>query len=110
MTNEEILANAPFEYVNKYYGVNACIGRAVEVNGVPGVIVEDKGHYIGVNFDTDKPGAVKPCHPTWEVKYLGMRKIRKLTKSQERGMRWLEYGHMFESFMDFVYWDMENNS
>ena len=101
--------STPFEYINKTYGVNACIGRKVMVNGKSGVIAKDCGHYIGVNFNDDKPGVISNCHPTWKVEYLGIGKIRKLTKSQERGQRWLEYGDMFESFMDFVYWDMEQN-
>jgi hypothetical protein len=95
-----------FKYINNYYGVNACIGRIVKVDGKPGVIAKDCGHYLGVNFDSDKPGVISNCHPTWEVEYFGVGKVRKLTKAQERGQRWLEYGDMFESFMDFVYWDM----
>jgi len=102
--------DSPFEYINSAYGVSACVGREVLVNGKRGTIVKDCGHHIGVNFDCDKPGVISNCHPTWEVKYFGMRKVRKLTKSQERGQRWLEYGDMFESFMDFVYWDMEQQS
>lgn len=101
------MSNAPFEYVNKAYGVNACYGRRVLIDGEPGTITKDCGHYIGVNFDHDKPGVIANCHPTWKVEYLGMGKIRKLTKAHERGKRWLEYGDMFETFMDFVYWDME---
>lgn len=101
------MSNAPFEYVNKAYGVNACYGRRVLIDGEPGTITKDCGHHIGVNFDHDKPGVIVNCHPTWKVEYLGMGKIRKLTKAQERGKRWLEYGDMFETFMDFVYWDME---
>jgi len=96
-----------FDYVNEHYGVNACHGRRVLVDGKPGIITKDCGHHIGVNFDDDKPGVINNCHPTWKVEYLGIGKVRKLTKSQERGKRWLEYGDMFESFMDFVYWDME---
>jgi len=96
-----------FEYVNNYYNVNAYLGRIVKVGGRQGVIAKDCGHYLGVNFDTDKAGVISNCHPTWKVEYLGIGKIRKMTKSQERGQRWLEYGDCFESFMDFVYWDME---
>lgn len=97
----------PFEYVNTTYGTNACIGRVVIVNGKPGVIAADRGHYIGVNFDDDKPGVISNCHPTWRIEYLGITNLRKLTQSQLRGLRWREYGDWFESFMDFVYWDME---
>jgi len=70
------------EYVRQYYGVPACIGRRVMVYGEPGIIAEDRGHYIGVNLDSDKPGRVSNYHPTDGVQYLGMGKVRKLTRSQ----------------------------
>lgn len=73
-----------FEYINYYYGVNACIGRLVIVNGKSGVIAKDCGNYIGVNFDSDKPGKISNCHPTWEVEYLGMGKVRKMTSSRPK--------------------------
>lgn len=94
-----------FEYINKTYRVPAEIGRRVTVDGKPGVIAEDRGHHIGVNFDADKPGVVKPCHPTWNVKYLGRGKIRKQTRSQARYQRFLEYGDSFSSFIEFLRWD-----
>lgn len=72
------------EYAREYYQVPAEIGRAVIVNGKPGVIAADRGNYIGVNFDEDKPGVISNCHPTWKVEYGGMRGIRKMTRSQER--------------------------
>ena len=96
-----------FEYVNNTYGVNACIGRVVIVDGKQGVIAADRGHYIGVNFNDDKAGDIKNCHPTWRIECLGIGKIRKLSRSQERYKRYLEYGDCFDSFMEFVYWDME---
>lgn len=96
-----------FDYVKSHYGVPACIGRRVEVNGKAGVIAEDRGHHIGVNFDADKPGVISPCHPTWEVKYLGMGSVRKMTASQRRYQRYMEYGDSFESFKDFLAWDAE---
>lgn len=95
------------EYVKKYYNVPAEIGRRVEVYGDAGIIAKDCGHYIGVNFDKDKPGVIRNCHPTSEVKYLGMGKIRKMTKAQERYRRFLEYGDCFDSFIDFCRWDEE---
>ena len=85
-----------FEYVKDYYGVPASLGRRVIVNGRPGIIAADRGHYIGVNFDSDKPGDISNCHPTWRVEYLGMGKVRKLTRSQKRYLRFLEYGDGFE--------------
>lgn len=51
-------------YVKQYYEVPADIGRRVMVDGEPGIITEDRGHYIGVTFDADKPGTVRNVHPT----------------------------------------------
>ncbi len=72
------------EYVKQNYGVPAEIGRRVTVYGKPGIIAEDRGHYIGVNFDADKPGVIKNAHPTSEVQYHDMGEIRKQTRSQKR--------------------------
>jgi hypothetical protein len=72
------------EYVRKYYNVPAVIGRRIEFDGKAGIIAEDRGNYIGVNFDKDKPSAILNLHPTYKVKYLGMGKIRKMTRSQQR--------------------------
>lgn len=72
------------EYVQKYYKVPACIGRGVLVGGKPGVIAEDRGAYIGVLFDTDKPNSISPCHPTSQVEYGEMREVRQMTRSQRR--------------------------
>ena len=93
------------EYVKKYYGVPAEIGRRVVVDGKPGVIAADRGHHIGVNFDADKPGDISPCHPIWRVEYGGMARVRRMTKSQQRYKRFLEYGDCFDSFIDFCRWD-----
>lgn len=93
------------EYVRENYGVTACIGRRVTVDGKPGIIAEDRGHYIGVNFDSDKPGVIMNAHPTWKVEYLEMGKVRKLTRSQIRYHRFLEFGDGFDSFLDFCRWE-----
>ena len=95
------------EYVQEHYGVPACIGRRVIVNGKPGIIAEDRGHHIGVNFDSDKPGEVVPAHPTWKVEYGEMGKVRKMTRSQQRYQRFLEFGDGFDSFLDFCRWDAQ---
>jgi len=92
------------EYAQQYYGVPASIGRRVVVNGRHGVIAKDCGHHIGVNFDDEKPGSISPCHPTWEVEYLGMGKVRKMTRSQKRYQRFREFGDCFDSFIDFCRW------
>ena len=90
------------EYVSKYYGVPACIGRRVEVEGKPGIIAEDRGNYIGVLLDSDKPNNINPYHPTHKVKYLGMGRVRKMTRSQLRYRRFLRFGDCFDSFADFL--------
>ena len=91
------------EYVRQHYGVPACIGRRVVAYGKPGVIVEDRGHYIGVNLDKDKPGRVNNYHPTDQVTYLGMGKVRKMTRSQQNYRDYLrsDCGHTFAEWMLF---------
>lgn len=71
-------------YASRHYGVPADIGRRVTVYGNPGIIAEDRGHYLGVNFDADKPGHISNCHPTDGVVYGEMGTIRKMTRSQKR--------------------------
>jgi hypothetical protein len=95
------------EYVRQHYGVPACIGRRVIACGEPGIIAEDRGHYIGVNLDKDKPGVIGNYHPTHQIEYLDMGKVRKMTKSQQRYKRWLEYGDGFDSFREFLGWDAD---
>ena len=97
------------EYVQNYYGVPACIGRCVAANGRPGVIAEDRGNYIGVNVDGSKPGVIINAHPNWKVEYGDIGKIRKMTRSQARYKRFLEYGDCFDSFLDFCRWDSEHS-
>ena len=96
------------EYVSKYYGVPACIGRRVEINGKRGVIAEDMGNYIGVQLDTDNPSNIKPYHPTHMVKYLGMGKVRKMTRSQLRYRRYLRVGDCFDTFFDFLKYESKH--
>ncbi len=79
------------EYVRDYYKVSACIGRRVMAYGKPGIIAEDRGHYIGVNLDTDKPGRVRNYHPTDGIEYLGMGTVRKLTRAQQNYRDFLAY-------------------
>lgn len=96
-----------FEYIRKHYNVPAEIGRKVVVDGKRGVIIKDCGKYIGVNFDEDKPWQISNCHPAWRVEYLGLGKIRRRTRSQERYQRYLEHCDSFDSFIHFCYWDAE---
>lgn len=95
------------EYAREYYGVPAEIGRRVVVSGKPGIIAVDRGHYIGVTFDADKPGTIRNCHPASDVEYGKIGTVRKMTRSQARYQRWLEYGDCFDSFLDFCIWDGE---
>ncbi|KZC99729.1 MULTISPECIES: hypothetical protein [unclassified Thalassospira] len=91
-----------FSYVREHYDVPACYGRRVTVSGKPGTIIQDKGHYIGVNFDADKPGVVKPCHPTSEVEYHDIGNPRKLTRSQRRYLDYLDCGECFDDFHSYL--------
>lgn len=86
------------EYVRRYYGVPAEIGRRVVVAGRPGVIAQDRGHYIGVNFDENKPGDVRNCHPTSEVVYEGLGIVRAMTPAQRRYQQYLEVADCFDGF------------
>lgn len=94
-----------FEYVRNYYGVPAEIGRRVIVDGKAGVIAEDRGHYIGVNFDDDKPSRIYNVHPTDKVQYGEMGKVRKISRSAARYQRYLKSDGIYESFANFLYWD-----
>lgn len=85
-----------FRYIRDHYGVAPFVGQGVIVDGKPGVIVEDRGHYLGVNFDDDKPGVVLNCHPAWRVEYGERRKIRKSSRSARRYMQWLEESDMWD--------------
>lgn len=99
-----------FDYIKTHYNVPAEMGRRVTVSGKPGIITEDRGHYIGVNFDADKPGVIKNAHPTWEVEYLGMGVIRPMTRAQARYQRYLDIGDCFDNFRDFLLYDARNKS
>ena len=93
------------EYVHTTYRVPACLGRRVIIDGEPGIITEDRGNYIGVNFDHDKPGVVLNAHPTWKVEYGEMGRIRVPTRSQQRYKRYLASCECFDSFIAFCRWD-----
>lgn len=94
-----------FEYVQKTYGVPAEFGRRVKMSGRPGIIVEDRGHHIGINFDADKPGVVQSAHPTWKMENLGMGEPRKMTRAQERYQRYQRVSECFDSFLSFLRYD-----
>lgn len=90
------------QYVREHYGVSATIGRRVVIGGRPGVIVADRGHYIGVNFDDENPGLIHNAHPTSEVEYGEIGTVRKLSKSQQRYRDYLEVADLFPSFAAFL--------
>jgi hypothetical protein len=96
------MENTNCEYVQQVYGVPACIGRVVIINGRSGIIAKDMGHYIGVNFDDDKPGNILPAHPTWMVEYGEIGTLRKLTRSQKRYQEYLDVADCYESFASYL--------
>lgn len=94
------------EYVKEHYGVPACVGRRVIIRGKKGIIAEDRGHYIGVNFDTDKVGVIYNAHPIDGVEYGEMGKVREMTDSinhpQHYKGKGLEVIEVIEAFeLDF---------
>lgn len=91
------------EYVRQHYGVPACVGRRVVAYGKAGIIVEDRGHYIGVTLDSEKPGHVSNYHPVDQIEYGEMGTVRKMTRSQANYQRFLksDCGHSFAEWMLF---------
>jgi hypothetical protein len=80
-----------FEYIKDAYGVSAQLGQVVFLNDKQGVIAKDRGHYVGINFDSDKAGVISNVHPTDENlvytdKIVG---IRQMTRSQKRYQEFL---------------------
>jgi hypothetical protein len=93
-----------FEYIKNTYKVPAEIGREVLFQGKrKGVIAEDKGNYIGVNFDDKKPGHIELLHPTWEVQYLEtFAKIRPMSRSQQRYQDYLNADWFGGDYRDWI--------
>lgn len=91
------------EYIKETYGVPAEIGKRIDYKGQGGIIAEDRGNYVGVNFDADKPGVISNIHPTDPgLIYLdGIGTIRKLTRSQQRYQDYLssEYPGNFAEYI-----------
>ena len=56
-------------YVRQHYQVPAEVGRRVIAYGKPGIILADRGHYIGVVLDDDPKKRISNYHPTHEVQY-----------------------------------------
>ncbi len=89
-------------YVRQRYNVPAEIGRRVVVYGKPGIIARDEGHYIGVNFDSDRPGIIRTAHPTEQVEYGEMGRIRPMTRAQRRYQDYLNVADLYGSFRNFL--------
>lgn len=100
-----------FEYIKSYYKVDPFIGQKIIHRGNPGIIVEDRGHYLGVNFDADKPGVVKSVHPTDEVIYGEPGVIRKMTRSQKRYQEYLRSDGFdnFKHYLEYHEWQRRDN-
>jgi len=94
-----------FDYVKSAYKVPAEMHREVIVNGKKGVITQDMGNYIGVNFYDNLTPHALPCHPTWEVTYLDtfnrQPPILKLSKSKQRYQQYLQ-SECSESFSEWI--------
>lgn len=91
-----------YQYIRDYYHVPAEYGRRVICYGEPGIIVEDRGNYIGVNLDKDKPCVIGSYHPTDQVEYLEIGKPRKMTRSQQRYRDYLKVGECYDSFIHYL--------
>lgn len=99
------------DYIRNYYKVPAEVGREISYTGEKGkerkaVIVCAHGNYIGVVFHDSEPEEIMPLHPTWEVKYLEIVKIRKFRKSKIRAKQryrdYIEADWFSGSFIDYL--------
>lgn len=91
-----------FKFINRTYGVNACIGRRVIVYGKPATITADRGHYIGITYDTDKPSVVRNAHPISKVVYLDeVVKQRTVSRSARRYAEYLR-SEVNETFAEWL--------
>lgn len=61
--------NSSCAYVREHYKVPAEVGRLVIAYGEPGVILADRGNYIGVVLDSDPKKRIRNYHPTDGVVY-----------------------------------------
>jgi len=91
------------EYARKHYGVPARVGRRITYRDRPGIISEDRGHYIGVTFDDEKPGTVSNFHPRTEgLEYGEVGEVRRMTRSQRRYQEFLAADRYPETFADWL--------
>ena len=87
---EKAMSNYNCAYVRNHYNVPAEVGRRVIANGEPGVIIADRGHYIGVILDSDPKKRIRNYHPTWEMQYGEMADKLPLKRYEVlvRGLDW----------------------
>ena len=91
-----------FDYIIRTYGVPACIGRRVTLHGKPATITADRGHYIGITYDTDKPGVIRNAHPADGVVYLdAVVKPRRASRSARRYADYLR-AEVNETFAEWL--------
>jgi len=71
-----------FEYIINYYKVPAEMHREIEFEDRKGIIVKDKGNYIGVQFYDDEKNTTHTLHPTYNMTYLESFGTPKKVKNQ----------------------------
>jgi len=93
-----------FDYIQSYYKVPAELHREIEFEGRKGLIVQDKGNYIGVQFYDDEKVATHSLHPTYNVVYLESFGKPKKVKNQRSKQRYLDYldNDGFGSFAEYL--------
>ena len=91
-------------YVRQHYQVPAEVGRRVIAYGKPGVILADRGNYIGVVLDEDPKKRIRNYHPTHEIKYGDMTETLPLKeyKVLPFGYDWGEVGYNREARQSLV--------
>lgn len=92
----------PFKYIRDYYRVPACIGRKVVCYGKPGIITADRGQYIGVTLDTDKPSRISNYHPVDGIEYGEMGVVRKPSRSAARYAAYREVADLYDDFFQWL--------
>jgi hypothetical protein len=60
---EKAMSNYNCDYVRRTYDVPAEVGRRVIANGEPGVIMADRGQYIGIILDSDPKKRIRKLSP-----------------------------------------------
>ena len=98
-------------YIQQYYHVPAETGRRVRYtessgNAKEGVITDASTHYIYIHFDGEKKPK-GPFHPTDSMEYLGMGKVPKMTRSQQRYARFKSGDGLWDTFADFLAYEQQ---